>query len=310
MMKVADRLRGQITSGLHLQTLHEGDRLPSIRELAREWRVDPRTVRAGYRSLERDGLVTLRARSGVYVAAGYPGAGGALPWQEGWMIDVLGRARERGIAPVDLADYVRERTRTVTLRAACLECNADQMSWLVHETARDYGLDSFGVDLDDTEAVGAQARLRTADLLVGTTFHAAQLHRIAASVGKPLVLVRLQPSFVREIVACLARGPLYFVVADSRFAEKLPAIYARAPGRGMLRAIVAEKNTRPDVPCGAEVLVTRAAQEKLGDAAIRSTIKRSGRIFCAESVTAILRAIVSANLAALDPAGAVARRSA
>lgn len=309
-MKVAERLRGQIASGLHLQTLHEGDRLPSIRELAREWRVDPRTVRAGYRSLEREGLVTLKARSGVYVAAADHRAGAGLPWQEEWVIDVLRRAGERGIAPADLDGYMRQRTRSVSLRTACLECNEDQMSWLVHETRRDYGLDSFGVDLANTSTVGMPSELLTADLLVGTTFHATQLQGLAESLGKPFVLVRLQPGFVREIVACLARGPLYFVVSDPRFAEKLPKIYARTRGLGMLRPIVAERNMRPDVPAGAAVLVTRAAQEKLGTAAIRSTIRRSGRIFCAESVTAILRAIVSANLAAVAGVDVATRRSA
>ena len=78
----------------------------------------------------------------------------------------------------------------------------------------------------------------------------------------------------------------------------------------MLKPVVAERNTRPDVPAGAAVLVTRAAQEKLGAAAIRSTIKRSGRIFCTKSVTAILRAIVSANLAAVNRPDAATRRSA
>ncbi len=309
-MKVAERLRSRIASGLHLQTLHEGDRLPSIRELAREWQVDPRSVRAGYRSLERDGLVTLKARSGVYVAAADRGAASALLWQEEWVIDVLRRARERGIQPAHLAEFVRQRTRTVRLRTACLECNEDQISWLVHETARDYGLDSFGVDLADTLSNGVPAELLKADLLLGTTFHATQLQALAETIGKPLVLVRLQPSFVREIVTCLARGPLYFVVADPRFAEKLPQIYARTRGCGMLKPVVAERNTRPDVPPGAAVLVTHAAQEKLGAAAIRSTVKRSGRIFCAESVTAILRAIVSANLAAVNCTGAATRRSA
>ncbi|MGI8618774.1 MAG: GntR family transcriptional regulator [Gemmatimonadaceae bacterium] len=309
-MKVAERLRSQIASGLHLQTLHEGDRLPSIRELAREWQVDPRTVRAGYRSLEREGIVTLKARSGVYVAAADRGAASALPWQEEWVIDVLRRARERGIHPADLAEFVRQRTRTVRLRTACLECNEDQISWLVHETARDYGLDSFGVDLADTLSNGVPAELLKADLLVGTTFHATQLQALAETIGKPLVLVRLQPSFVREIVTCLARGPLYFVVADPRFAEKLPQIYARTRGCRMLTPVVAERNTRPDVPAGAAVLVTRAAQEKLGAAAIRSTIKRSGRLFCTESVAAILRAIVSANLTAVNRSGAATRRSA
>ena len=49
--------------------LSPGDRLPSTRELARRFAINPNTVSAGYRQLERDGWTERRHGSGVYVRA-------------------------------------------------------------------------------------------------------------------------------------------------------------------------------------------------------------------------------------------------
>ncbi len=49
--------------------LHPGDRLPSTRELARRFAINPNTVSAGYRQLEREGWTERRHGSGVYVRA-------------------------------------------------------------------------------------------------------------------------------------------------------------------------------------------------------------------------------------------------
>lgn len=46
-----------------------GDRLPSTRELARRFAINPNTVSAGYRQLERDGWTERRHGSGVFVRA-------------------------------------------------------------------------------------------------------------------------------------------------------------------------------------------------------------------------------------------------
>jgi len=66
---IADSIRRRMLSGLHLGTLAGGQRLPSVRELAEEFGTDPRLVMAGYRELEREGLVKVRARSGIFVPA-------------------------------------------------------------------------------------------------------------------------------------------------------------------------------------------------------------------------------------------------
>lgn len=47
--------------------LEEGDKLPSVRELARELSVNPNTVVRAYDGLERDGVIARRQGTGCFV---------------------------------------------------------------------------------------------------------------------------------------------------------------------------------------------------------------------------------------------------
>ncbi|MGA9670013.1 MAG: GntR family transcriptional regulator [Terracidiphilus sp.] len=59
----------QVVLGILSGDLRPGDRLPSTRELARRFAINPNTVSAGYRQLEREGWTERRHGSGVYVRA-------------------------------------------------------------------------------------------------------------------------------------------------------------------------------------------------------------------------------------------------
>jgi DNA-binding transcriptional regulator YhcF (GntR family) len=62
-----EQLVTQIILGILSDDLRPGQRLPSIRELARRFRLHPNTVSAGYRQLDREHWVEFRRGSGVYV---------------------------------------------------------------------------------------------------------------------------------------------------------------------------------------------------------------------------------------------------
>lgn len=62
--QIADQLRGLIASG----RLAADDRLPSVRQLARDLSVAPGTVAKAYRALEADGYVTARAGGSTRVS--------------------------------------------------------------------------------------------------------------------------------------------------------------------------------------------------------------------------------------------------
>lgn len=56
-----------VKSAVARGTAKTGDRLPSVRELARELAINPNTVVRAYEALERDGVVVRRQGAGVFL---------------------------------------------------------------------------------------------------------------------------------------------------------------------------------------------------------------------------------------------------
>jgi GntR family transcriptional regulator len=61
------QLVDQVRRGILLGYLLDGDRLPTVREVAGALVINPNTVAKAYRELERAGLVTPRAGQGTFV---------------------------------------------------------------------------------------------------------------------------------------------------------------------------------------------------------------------------------------------------
>ena len=67
---VYEQLKRQIVLHIVSGRLDDGEKLPSIRELAAALRINPNTVAKTYRQLETDGFVTSRKGLGVFISAG------------------------------------------------------------------------------------------------------------------------------------------------------------------------------------------------------------------------------------------------
>ena len=143
-------------------------------------------------------------------------------------------------------------------------------------------------------------------MIVSTAFHRSLLESLAHEAHKPVVFISLREDFVEQIMRALRSGLLYFVVADPRFADKLPAIYGAVEGARNLRTIVAGEQDPGDIPADAAVYVTRAAEAKPGGSAVRRTISSGGRVFCDATAAELLRVIVRSNIAAMQHAPGVA----
>ena len=295
-----ERLRSHVVGQIHREALRAGDRLPSMRDLAHEWGVHPRFVRAAYETLEREGLVELRARSGVYVALSRAGPRAGDSRIGDWLVGVLLQARTWGVPPVGCAERIDRYLRTERLRAACVESNQDQISWLTHEVQVDYGLDAFGVDLAAVDTAALACEIRSADVVISTAFHGELLESVARAERKPIVLLRLAEDFVEPLMRALRGGYLYFVVADRRFADRLPIIYGEVEGAANLCPLVAGEDDLRVIPPGAATYVTRAAETRLPSSAALRTIWSPGRIFANSMATELLQIIVRSNIAAIQ----------
>jgi PAS domain S-box-containing protein len=260
---LADRLRAGIAAGLHAGYLRPGDRLPSIRDAAQETSIDHRVVSAAYRRLAGAGLVEVRYRRGVRVAA--------LPLEEeethlnetaDWLAGVVDQAAALQVRVPGLPDLVRRWTQAVPIRCVCVEGTADGRAALCHELSSQWGMETIPVD----PAAGAEARrelaqaLREADLVVTTHYHVHELAATCAGLRKPLVLARLSPEVVQAVEECVQRGPLTAVVADPAYGERLRAL----AGGSDIRVVDATDRAAVDaLDADTPVLLTLAAQQQV-----------------------------------------------
>ena len=62
------QLRNQVILGIATANIHEGDSLPSVRQLAETIGVDMHTVNKAYNVLKQEGFITLDKRRGAVIA--------------------------------------------------------------------------------------------------------------------------------------------------------------------------------------------------------------------------------------------------
>ena len=67
--QVIDQVKYRVVSG----ALAPGERIPSVRALARQLKLNPTTVARTYRQLEADGIIFTQRGSGTFIAKGQTG---------------------------------------------------------------------------------------------------------------------------------------------------------------------------------------------------------------------------------------------
>ena len=112
-MKLYHTVAHEIGEMIRGDTLRPGDQLPSVRSLCRTRAVSPSTVLHAYETLESDGLIESRPRSGYYVSdhrkptpsprASNPKARSTRVAVSDLVFDTLEASRDRGVVPLGSA---------------------------------------------------------------------------------------------------------------------------------------------------------------------------------------------------------------
>ena len=298
---IVETLRGRVLRGLQAGALYAGDRLPSARELAPEFGVDYRLILSAYRELAGEGLVELRSRGGIYVAARSATVGGTPPLPEGWFVDILTQGLAREIPAAELHEWLRRCTESLRLRAVAISSTEDQIYGLCRELRDDFGLESEGL-LADVVRVETPPSLpvRRADILVTTEAHADWVRALGAHLRKPVVVVDVRPDLLGGEWALLLRRPVYAIVASPEFGDMLRGFFRDVPGIENLRVLVLGRDDLTSIPDGAPTYVTQRVRGQLGAVQLRGRVLPAARTISTESARELFRFIVRSNIEALS----------
>jgi len=221
---IHQQLREQIQAALHVGQLRPGDRLPSLRVMARRYEVNPKTVLRAYRALKNQGIIEVRPGSGAVV-----GGETIERREEERALNLLRMARRHraealtaGLTAEEhrslLARLDKEREqdhadRNIRPRIVVLECNSEQATLFSREITRRLHVPAFPLMLP-AGGESAEAILRMADLWVTTDFHYQEIKSRAEEHGRPCLTLRLDPGFSQAILAAANRGTVLMVHAD------------------------------------------------------------------------------------------------
>jgi hypothetical protein len=258
-------------------------------------------VIAAYKTLAAEGLVELRPRGGIYVAAIGAPRSGIPPLPESWLADVLTEGIGREIPGPELHEWLRRSVETLRLRAVAIATTLDQGYGLCRELRDDFGLESDTLLAESVRGVAElPLSLRRADLLVTTEAHSEWVGALADDLRKRAIVVKVRPELTGGEWALLLRRPVYAVVSSAEFGEMLRRFYATVPGIENLRILVLGRDDLREIPPEAPTYVTQRARAELGDVRIPGRVLPAARTIAAASAREIFSFIVRANIEAMS----------
>lgn len=300
---VVEELRRRILSGLQLGSLHEGDRPFTVRSLAAEFCINLRVALAACSELEGEGLLVRRSRSGLYVAKPHSELGARFPHHTAWMADVFLEAWNHGISGTQFAEYAREWFQRLRLRAVVAECNADQRWSFSDELAHDFGFLATAFDLQ-TLLAGAPLPqvVEHADMILTTAEHTQPVRQFGARLGVPVFVVTMDTSLLERLASLLHKGPVYFVAADSRFADKLRRLMSTSAHADNFRPLVVGRDSMDGIPHCAPLYVSRLARQQLAGSPVLARTLPPARVISPDAARELLA--FAASRTAAPPAKA------
>jgi DNA-binding transcriptional regulator YhcF (GntR family) len=308
IVSLLKRLRNYIVARMHIGHLHPGDQLPSYRELSERWDIDHRMIARAYRALETEGMVEVRGRSGVFLKEQERIGGEMLSETARWVArEVLTEAWQRRIKIPKLPRFIHRCTASVKLQTACIESNEDHRDLLCRELHEWFGFETKGVPVDRLPEHDPDSSVhvvpidelpeavRTADLLVTTSFHAHQVRPIAEVLQKPYVVVAMHPVAAEIFLDRLREGPLTVVCIDPRFGARMKSV-AGPEYEDRIQVVLATdkkgiKELDPDQP----MFISTAAQAQI-DRPPSSIIMKDVPAFSPESAAELALLLIRLNI--------------
>ncbi len=209
---VKDQLCLQLELKILSGDLKAGERLPSVRALARRLKIHPNTISAAYKDLEATGHVGLQRGAGVFVRPGAPSALEDARGLDEMIRLALYAAFRRGYSGVEIRTAVhRWLDAAPPDRIVVIDPSVEMGELLVDEIRAALSVPATSCTLADAEKEPA---LLSGSLVLTLPYHAGNLARLNPAVTVEALALELAEAD-REVVRKLPEGAIVLVVSHS-----------------------------------------------------------------------------------------------
>jgi len=220
-LQLVEAILRRIESG----ELAPGDKLPTVRAMAKATNLAAGTVRHAYDALMRDGAVDMAQGRGTFVRADAPGAGSRQKQAMAAIESMLDRLEALQFTPREISMYLtlalrrRGAARKLT-PVAVVDCNPESVRQVALQLSHFSGVELSEFLLDDVRRATGEI-LNDYPLIVTTQTHGHELQAILGGRQEAIGKVVLSPS--AETIMELSRieaGPGVALYCETpRFAE-------------------------------------------------------------------------------------------
>ncbi|HEY2944365.1 MAG TPA: GntR family transcriptional regulator [Vicinamibacteria bacterium] len=222
-------VRDQLVTQLELKILGgeiaQGQRLPSVRALARRLKVHHNTVSAAYQDLQAAGHVELRRGSGVFVRSGGPRALAEANGLDEMIRLALHAAFAKGFGGSEVRAAVeRWLAAAPPDRVVVIDPSREMAEVITNEIRQGLGISAAGATFED---LARDPSLLSGALAVVLPYHEATVLQMAP--GAALEVVHLEVSAPdRDAINALPAGSIVLVVSHAATVLPFASVFLRS----------------------------------------------------------------------------------
>lgn len=218
---IVDQLRDRIVTGTYFGKWQPGERLPSIRDIADAENVDRKTAAAAYHRLEEEGLVEVKARSGVFLRDSPDGAGRAADplgqMQRRWLKSTFDGGRALGLDTDAMLVLFRAVAAVERTPLPVVDEDGATASMIAQELRECLGLDARPIRTQHL----ARREFSRAAMVVTTPYCAPQAAGVIPDT--PVVTATLSLDPLHGLMERVAKGTILILVPSPWIADRVAA---------------------------------------------------------------------------------------
>ncbi|MCZ6484204.1 MAG: GntR family transcriptional regulator [Acidobacteria bacterium] len=214
-----DQIKGQLLSAIYCGKIKEGDRLPSIRELAEDLDVNYKTARKVYLRLAEENYIEIVKGSGAFLQKGR-GEKSYERMRRQAIFKLLGevaqKAQNLGLSSARFLRLLEGYCSGTNLRKIhLLVIDHEEEAFIFsRELKMRLGVDASSVSLNQIQTNGANNLFKNSDYFLTTSWHMEEVRRLAEKYKKQVMEIKPSPEIYTEILNAARDRKVAIVIQD------------------------------------------------------------------------------------------------